>query len=80
MKKFLQSIATLATQSFEAIAIARTREALNYLPDYELKALGITRNELKTGNFYSVNKVLDFKSGNVNLENKMKDLANQKAA
>mgnify|MGYP001389790578 CR=1 FL=1 len=80
MKKFLQSIATFATQSFETIAIARTRQALNYLPDYELKALGITREVLKTGNFYSVNKVLDFKSGNVNLENKMKDLVKQKAA
>ncbi len=80
MKKFLQSIATFATQSFEAIAIARTRQALNYLPDYELKALGITRNALKTGNFYSVNKVLDFRTGNVNLENKKKDLVNQKAA
>ncbi len=80
MKNIFKSLKEFASRSFEAIAIARTREALNHLPDYELKALGITRQKLKTGNFYSVNKVLDFNGNISNLETKMKDLENKKAA
>ena len=80
MKNIFTSLKEFASRSFEAIAIARTREALNHLPDHELKALGITRQQLKTGNFYSVNKVLDFNGNKSNLENKMKDLENKKAA
>ena len=48
MKNIFKSLKEFASRSFEAIAIARTREALNHLPDYELKALGITRQKLKT--------------------------------
>ena len=80
MKNILIKLSALALKSFEKIAIARTREALNHLPDYELDALGITRQQLKTGNFYSVNKVLGFKTKISNLETKMKDLENKKAA
>ena len=80
MKIIFKSLKEFASRSFEAIAIARTREALNHLPDHELKALGITRQQLKTGNFYSVNKVLDFNGNISNLETKMKDLENKKAA
>ncbi len=80
MKNIFKSLKEFASSSFETIAIARTREALNDLPDYELKALGITRQKLKTGNFYSVNKVLDFNGNKSNFENKMKDLENKKAA
>ena len=80
MKNIFKSLKEFASRSFEAIAIARTREALNHLPDHELKALGITRQQLKTGNFYSVNNVLDFNGNISNLETKMKDLENKKAA
>ena len=80
MKNIFTSLKEFASRSFEAIAIARTREALNHLPDHELKALGITRQQLKTGNFYSVNKVLDFNGNISNLGTKMKDLQNKKAA
>ena len=80
MRNILKKLSALASKSFETIAIARTREALNHLPDYELDALGITRQQLKTGNFYSVNKVLSFKTNISNLETKMKDLENKKAA
>ena len=80
MRNILKKLSVLASKSFEAIAIARTREALNHLPDYELDALGITRQQLKNGNFYSVNKVLSFKTNITNLETKMKDLENKKAA
>ena len=45
----------------------------------ELDALGITRQQLKTGNFYSVNKVLGFKTNISNLETKMKDLTPDKS-
>ena len=80
MRNILKKLSVLASKSFETIAIARTREALNHLPDHELDALGITRQQLKTGNFYSVNKILDFKTNISNLETKMKDLENKKAA
>ena len=80
MRNILKKLSALVSKSFETIAIARTREALNHLPDYELDALGITRQQLKTGNFYSVNKVLGFKTSISNLETKMKDLENKKAA
>ena len=80
MKNIFKSLKEFASSSFETIAIARTREALNHLPDQELKALGITRQQLKTGNFYSVNPILDFNGNISNLEIKMKDLENKKAA
>ena len=80
MKNVLNNLSVFISKSFEAIAVARTREALNHLPNYELDALGITRQQLKTGNFYSVTKVLDFKTNVSDLETKMKDLENKKAA
>ena len=80
MKNIYKSISAFASKSFEAIAVARTREALNHLPNYELDALGITRQQLKTGNFYSVTEVVDFKTNISNLETRMKDLENKKAA
>ena len=80
MRNILKKLSALVSKSFETIAIARTREALNHLPDYELDALGITRQQLKTGNFYSVNKVLGFETNISNLETKMIDLENKKAA
>ena len=80
MRNILKRLSALAFKSFETIAIARTREALNHLPNYELDALGITRQQLKTGNFYSVTEVVDFKTNISNLETRMKDLENKKAA
>ena len=80
MRNILKKLSALVSKSFETIAIARTREALNHLPDYELDALGITRQQLKTGNFYSVTEVVDFKTNISNLETRMKDLENKKAA
>ena len=80
MKNVFKKLSVLVSKSFEAIAVARTREALNHLPNYELDALGITRQQLKTGNFYSVTKVVDFKTNISNLETRMKDLENKKAA
>ena len=80
MKNIFKSLKEFASRSFEAIAIARTREALNHLPDHELKALGITRQQLTTGNFYSVNKILDFKSNDIGIDSKIKHHGNQKAA
>ena len=80
MKNMFKSLRAFASKSFEAIAVVRTREALNHLPGYELDALGITRQQLKTGNFYSVTEVVDFKTNISNLETKMKDLENKKAA
>ena len=80
MKNIFKTISKLISNSFEAIAIARTREALNHLPDHELKALGISRQQIKTGNFYTVNKVLGFENKKANLKTKMKYLENKKAA
>ena len=80
MKNVFKKLSVLVSKSFEAIAVARTREALNHLPNYELDALGITRQQLKTGNFYSVTKVVDFKTNMSNLVTKIKDLENKKAA
>ena len=80
MKNVFKKLSVLVSKSFEAIAVARTREALNHLSDYELDALGITRQQLKTGNFYLVTKVVDFKTNKSNLETGMKDLENKKAA
>ena len=80
MRNILKRLTTFAYKSFETIAIARTREALNHLPDHELDVLGITRQQLKSGNFYSVNKVLDLKTNTSKLETKMKDLEIKKAA
>ena len=80
MKNVFKNLSVFVSKSFQAIAVARTREALNHLPNYELDALGITRQQLKTGNFYSVTEVVDFKTNISNLETRMKDLENKKAA
>ena len=80
MKNVFKNLSVFVSKSFEVIAVARTREALNHLPNYELDALGITRQQLKNGNFYSVSEVVDFKTNISNLETRMKDLENKKAA
>jgi len=41
------------TSIFEKIAINRTRQALAFLSDNELEAMGITRTSLDTGDFYN---------------------------
>ena len=80
MKKILTNFTTLLMDSFEAIAIARTREALNHLPDHELQILGISRQQLKSGNFYKLNQILDLPTKNNSLKVKMVELENKKAA
>ena len=55
-EKFINTI----TSIFEKIAINRTRQALAFLSDNELKAIGITRTSLDTGDFYNYNEVANF--------------------
>ena len=45
---------------FEKIAINRTRQALAFLSDKELEAMGITRTSLDTGDFYNYKEVTNF--------------------
>ena len=47
---------------FEKIAINRTRQALAFLSDKELEAMGITRTSLDTGDFYNYKEVTKFPS------------------
>ena len=54
--KFLNTI----TSIFEKIAINRTRQALAFLSDNELEAMGITRTSLDTGDFYNYKEVANF--------------------
>ena len=56
MNKFLNTI----TSIFEKIAINRTRQALAFLSDNELEAIGITRTSLDTGDFYNYKEVTKF--------------------
>ena len=49
-----------AIVSFEKIAIIRTRQALTFLSDRELKELGINRQNLENGDFYHTTSVKDF--------------------
>ena len=48
------------TSIFEKIAINRTRQALAFLSDNELEAMGITRTSLDTGDFYNYKEVSNF--------------------
>ena len=50
------------TSIFEKIAINRTRQALAFLSDNELEAMGITRTSLDTGDFYNYKEVVNFPS------------------
>ena len=54
--KFINTI----TSIFEKIAINRTRQALAFLSDSELEAMGITRTSLDTGDFYNYKEVTNF--------------------
>ena len=45
---------------FRKIAINRTRQALAFLSDNELEAMGITRTSLDTGDFYNYKEVQIF--------------------
>ena len=45
------------TSIFEKIAINRTRQALAFLSDNELEAMGISRTSLDTGDFYNYKEV-----------------------
>ena len=48
MKNFYSNILSI----FEKIAVIRTRQALQFLSDNELKQLGISRDQINSGNFY----------------------------
>ena len=54
--KFINTI----TSIFEKIAINRTRQALAFLSDKELEAMGINRTSLDTGDFYKYKEVTNF--------------------
>ena len=54
------------TSIFEKIAINRTRQALAFLSDKELEAMGITRTSLDTGDFYNYKEVANFPSKKIN--------------
>ena len=56
--KFINTI----TSIFEKIAINRTRQALAFLSDNELKEMGITRTSLDTGDFYNYKEVANFQT------------------
>ena len=58
IKKLIDTI----TSIFEKIAINRTRQALAFLSDNELEAMGITRTSLDTGDFYNYKEVANFPS------------------
>ena len=60
-KKFINTI----TSIFEKIAINRTRQALAFLSDNELEAMGITRTSLDTGDFYNYKEVAKFPTKNI---------------
>ena len=60
--KFIDTL----TSIFEKIAINRTRQALAFLSDNELEAMGITRTSLDTGDFYNYKEVTNFPIKNAN--------------
>ena len=60
--KFLKTI----TSIFEKIAINRTRQALAFLSDNELDAMGITRTSLDTGDFYNYKEVTNLPTKKIN--------------
>ena len=65
--KFINTL----TSIFEKIAINRTRQALAFLSDKELEAMGITRTSLDTGDFYNYKEVANFPTSKIsNIKNK----------
>ncbi len=56
MKNFYSNILSI----FEKIAVIRTRQALQFLSDNELKQLGISRDQINSGNFYKPVDVVNF--------------------
>ena len=67
--KFINTL----TSIFEKIAINRTRQALAFLSDNELEAMGITRTSLDTGDFYNYKEVTNFPT------NKIRNIKSTKA-
>lgn len=59
--KFINTL----TSIFEKIAINRTRQALAFLSDNELEAMGITRTSLDTGDFYNYKEVANFPANKI---------------
>ena len=57
---FNNKLTNTITSIFEKIAINRTRQALAFLSDNELEAMGITRTTLDTGDFYNYKEVANF--------------------
>ncbi len=53
--KFINTI----TSIFEKIAVNRTRQALAFLSDKELEAMGINRTSLDTGDFYNYKEIVN---------------------
>ena len=76
----LSKLSTAIINIFEKIAIIRTRQALSFLTDNELSQLGITRQQLSTGNFYKSNKVINMPISKVSANDKMLELEKNKAA
>ena len=60
------------TNIFEKIAINRTRQALAFLSDNELEAMGITRTSLDTGDFYNYTEVANFPTKKISRINSTK--------
>ena len=65
MNRFLKNIGKNILEIFEKIAVIRTRQALSMLSDRELSEIGITRQQLVSGNYYQLKEVSDFITNNV---------------
>ena len=61
--KFINTLISI----FEKIAINRTRQALAFLSDNELEAMGITRTSLDTGDFYNYKEVANFQAKKISI-------------
>ena len=69
---FLVKASKFISAAFEKIAISRTREALMMLDDRTLNDIGFTRQQLINGSFFNANDVIDFPSGNLGINNPVK--------
>ena len=69
--KFINTITTI----FEKIAINRTRQALAFLSDKELEAIGITRTSLDTCDFYNYKEVTKFPTKKIKKSKSTKAIA-----
>ena len=70
---FLAKLNNYILDTFEKIAVIRTRQALISLDDRTLADIGYTRQQVLNGDFFNVTDVVNFPAGKLGIEKSAQD-------